>query len=322
MSDFKPKVTVVILTYNAKTTLGDILDKAISSALDQDYENIEVIVVDNGSSDNTYDHLKLKYGAKIKVIKFPRNYGYCLGNNLALRYVSSNTKYVLFQNPDAILSRNYIRKLIKILENNANAVATQGLEIQPINKWIRVGGSLNIAGYSVDIMSQSSSGVQQCFEILFAFGAALLIRKDVFEMVGGFSSDYFLYYDEADLGLRLRALGFKILGCTHTSYIHYVQATVSRLRNFNPVIIYFINRNRLLTILKYFYGSYLIKALILNILIMSLHFIKSSTKKRIIMQIALNILKSIKNIIKIRKIYVPLLRKRKILEKFIKIEFK
>ena len=74
MSDFKPKVTVVILTYNAKTTLGDILDEDISSALDQDYKNIEIIVVDNGSSDNTYNYLKLKYGAKIKVIKFPRNY--------------------------------------------------------------------------------------------------------------------------------------------------------------------------------------------------------------------------------------------------------
>jgi glycosyltransferase involved in cell wall biosynthesis len=162
MLDFKPKVTVIILTYNAKSTLGNILDEAISSALDQDYENIEVIVVDNGSFDNTYDHLKLKYGAKIKVIKFSRNYGYCLGNNLALRYVSSDTKYVLFQNSDAILSRNYIKELVKILENNANVVAAQGLEIQPINKWIRVGGgSLNIAGYSVDIMPQLSSGVQQ-----------------------------------------------------------------------------------------------------------------------------------------------------------------
>jgi glycosyltransferase involved in cell wall biosynthesis len=91
-----PKVSIVILTYNAKSTLGDILDKAIQSALNQSYPNIEVLVVDNNSSDDTYEYVRNKYGDKAEVVKLTKNYGYCLGNNLALRYISSNAKYILF----------------------------------------------------------------------------------------------------------------------------------------------------------------------------------------------------------------------------------
>jgi GT2 family glycosyltransferase len=316
-----PKVSIVILTYNAKSTLGDILDKAVQSALNQSYPNIEVLVVDNNSSDDTYEYIRNKYGDKVKVVKLAKNYGYCLGNNLALRYISSDSKYVLFQNPDAILSRDYVAKLIEILKQNPDAVAIQGLEIEPTRKRIRVGGILNKAGYSVDILPQlpkNARFTKTCSETLFAFGAALLIKRDIFESVGGFPSDYFLYYDEADLGFRFRALGFKILGCTHTSYIHFVSGTISKTHSLNPIILYFTNKNRVLNILKYFYGLYLIKALLLNVIIMLFHFIKGpAIQRRVIILVTTRLItKHLRHAIKARKIYARLLKKRRVLEKF------
>jgi len=74
-----PKVSVVILMYNALSTLGEALDKAILSALHQDYPNIEIVVVDNGSSDGTYEYVVRKHGAAVKVVELGKNFGYCLG---------------------------------------------------------------------------------------------------------------------------------------------------------------------------------------------------------------------------------------------------
>jgi GT2 family glycosyltransferase len=181
------------------------------SALTQDYSSYEVVIVDNGSSDNTYEYIKARYGDKAKVVELSRNYGYCLGNNLALKYIDKDAKYVVFQNSDAILAKDYIRKLVEILEQNPDVAAVQGLEIQPFRKWLRTGGFLNTAGYSVDILPQQNCNISRCLETLFAFGAAVLVRRDVFEAVGGYPSEYFLYYDEADLGFRILALGFRIL---------------------------------------------------------------------------------------------------------------
>jgi GT2 family glycosyltransferase len=292
-----PRASIIILAYNAVSTLNSIFDEAVMSALTQDYSNYEVVIVDNGSLDNTYEYAKTRYGDRAKVVKLSRNYGYCLGNNLSLKHIDKDSKYILFQNPDAILARDYARKLIEILEQNPDVVAAQGLEVQPSGH-LRVGGSLNTAAYSVDVLPQLSSNNPLCLENLFAFGAALLVKRYNFEAVGGFPSEYFLYYDEADLGIRFRALGFRVLGCSHTSYVHFVQGTVSKLHNFNPIVLYFSTRNRLLVILKYFHGVYLAKALASNIIIMITHFIKGpAIRRRIILHIIT------KNIIKAEGYY-------------------
>jgi len=72
------KVSIIILAYNSRSTLKEILDKANMSALTQNYPNIEVIVADNGSQDDTYEYIKDKSGTFVKVIKFDKNYGFIL----------------------------------------------------------------------------------------------------------------------------------------------------------------------------------------------------------------------------------------------------
>ena len=234
-----PKVAIVILTFNARSTLGNILDEAIASALSQDYPNIEVLVVDNNSSDDTYDYIKARYGDKVKVVKLSKNYGYCLGNNLALKYVSKDAKYILFQNPDAILERDYVRKLVEILESDPKIVAIQGLEKHPSMRKCEAGGLLNTAGYYCEVLCQHICSSKH-LEVLFAFGAALLVQRKIFEAVGGFPSNCFLYFDEVDLGLRLRALGFRVLGTTATKYYHFVAGIASKLHGLNPVVEYLV----------------------------------------------------------------------------------
>jgi len=305
----------VILTYNALTTLREVLDKAILSALNQDYPNFEVIVVDNASSDGTYEYVKEKYGNAVKVIKLNKNYGFCLGNNLALRFVDPSSKYILFQNPDAILAENYLSVLVEIMERNPDVAAMQGLELHPLRRHARMGGTLNSAGYYVLIEAANQGCTQHCLEPLFVFGAAMLVRRSVFERVGGFPSDYFLYHDEADLCLRLRAFGFRVLAVTATKYYHLVGGTVSKIQALNLVSVYFYARNSMLTVLKYFYGLHLVRALILN----GIYLVTARTalRRRLMVRAMMYCLHSMRKIIQYRKIYVPLLRRRRVLERFI-----
>jgi len=185
-----PKVGIVILTYNARSTLGEVLDKAIQSALNQDYPNIEVVVVDNNSNDDTYEYVKDRYGDKVRVVRLPKNYGYCLGNNLALKYVSRDAEYVLFQNPDAILAKDYVRKLVEILERDRSVAAVQGLEIQPSTEVAKMGALLNYGGYYSIVEIPSPHHISYDLEVLIVFGAAMLVRRKVFEMLGGFHPNF------------------------------------------------------------------------------------------------------------------------------------
>jgi GT2 family glycosyltransferase len=104
----KPKVSIIILNYNGRSKLGPLLDWCINSAINQTYENIEVLFVDNGSTDDSYKYVEAKYGDKVKVIRFNRNYGFTLGNNLATKFASRDSKYLLFLNPDAVLDPDYV----------------------------------------------------------------------------------------------------------------------------------------------------------------------------------------------------------------------
>ena len=107
-----PKVSIIILNYNGRKFLGCFLEKAIESAINQDYPNIEVLFIDNGSTDDSYQYVKFMYDKNIKVIKFNKNYGYCLGNNLATRHISGDSKYILFMNSSfshIMFIENYIR---------------------------------------------------------------------------------------------------------------------------------------------------------------------------------------------------------------------
>ena len=87
----------------------------------------------------------------------------------------------------------------------------------------------------------------------------MLIRKDVFSKVGGFPAEFFMYSDEADLGFRAWAMGYRIVGTTVTSYQHHVSGIASK----HPAITrYYTIRNRLLLIIRYFYGREALKGLI------------------------------------------------------------
>jgi len=127
-----------------------------------------------------------------------------------------------------------------------------------------------------------------------------------------------MYHDEVDLALRLRAFGFRIVGTTRTAYYNIGGGTTSKLREMQPVFEYFRFRNRLLVVMKYFYSKYLLQALALNAMAVLLRLVRGSNiERRLIIRAIISCMRKLKSTIRIRKLYVPLLKHRKILEKFI-----
>ncbi len=247
-------VAVIILNFNGRK-LGDLLDACIDSALDQSYKNLEVIFADNGSVDDSLAYVMHKYGERVKIADLGRNYGFCLGNNLAVKYASKDAKYFLFLNSDAVLSDNYVEGLVSVMERDGSIGVAQGMEVLMDNSRNAIGGLVDSSGRSIivnfRVRSLNPSKRKELVCILWALGSAMIIRKELFNKVKGFSSEFFMYYDELDLCCRVLGLGYKTIGFPYVSYMHKEQGTAkSSDRNWQSW--YLFNRNRWLIVIRYF----------------------------------------------------------------------
>jgi len=261
MMNEKPKVTVIILNFNGRHYLGNLLDKAINSVLNQSYKNLEVIFADNGSSDDSIEYVSNKYANKVKVIDLGKNYGFCLGNNIASRHASHNSKYLLFMNPDAILNLDYVTKLVHAMELDGSIGMAQGLQISldGVAHWI--GGFIDNYGRSVEVDVKPVIGsLNKPIEVLWVSGSAMLIRKELFERLKGFPASFFMYYDEIDICTRALFEGYKAVCIPDAIYYH--KRGMVQSNGINWLSWYFENRNRWITTIRYLPLFHLLKSLL------------------------------------------------------------
>ncbi len=101
-----PLVSIIILNFNA----GELLLNCIDSLTKLTYQNTELIVVDNVSTDNSQNHCKEKF-SQIKLIQNEKNVGYCGGNNIGIK--NANGEFIIILNPDTIVESNLIDELFK-----------------------------------------------------------------------------------------------------------------------------------------------------------------------------------------------------------------
>ena len=100
----QPLVSIIIVNYNA----GELLLNCIKSILDSDYKNLEIIIVDNISTDNSHKKCKEKF-QQIKLIENSKNLGYCDGNNVGIK--NAKGEYIVIMNPDTIVKSNWLNEL-------------------------------------------------------------------------------------------------------------------------------------------------------------------------------------------------------------------
>lgn len=238
------KVSVVIVNWNGEKYLY----KCIKSLLEVDYENIEVIIIDNGSSDNSVKIIEENFNDNVKLVK-NENEGYAGGANKGIHM--STGEYVLIANPDIIFTADYILKLVESLEkSNENAAAIGKLlkydfdKNEIINVIDSAGIRLNHKRQGMDIgqNDEDRGQYEEDRRVFGVCGAAALFKKSALEDVkinnDYFDSEFFAYKEDIDICWRLNLYGFKCL------YIHDAIAYHGRGMNSSKGLINTIKNRR------------------------------------------------------------------------------
>ncbi len=209
----QPIASVIVLGYNGREFLEDCL----SSLLDQDLPSAqyEVLYVDNDSRDGSATLVRERF-PQVRVLELDRNHGYAEGNNIGFRLTRG--ELIVFLNQDTIVHRSWLRELIEGLRSSPDIMAGHANIIHP---WYpEYSGLAQRADVSVTYTPELTrlgyarylrlGPIEQPRDVLFLSGACLIVRRQVIdELDYVFDPDFFAYAEDMDLGLRIRALGYR-----------------------------------------------------------------------------------------------------------------
>ncbi len=259
-------VSVVILNWNGENLLRRFLPSVVEHSA---IEGCEVVVADNGSADNSLALLRAEFPS-VRIIELDLNYGFTGGYNRAIAQVDS--KYVLLLNSDIEVTEGYLQPLIATLESDESvaAVMPKILSYNDKNSFEyagAAGGFLDPLGLPY-CRGRVLSGVEEDrgqydtpLEVFWATGAAMLIRRELYETLGGLDEDFFAHMEEIDLCWRAKNSGYKIVCNPASSIYHLGGGTL----NYNsPFKLYLNFRNSLYMLYKNIYGFRLLPTLFLR----------------------------------------------------------
>lgn len=203
-----PPVTAVVIGYNSK----DIVGPCLQTLLDQDYPNLEVVVVDNASKDGTAEFVRTNF-PQIKLIASDVNLGFAEGNNLVFR--TTQAKYVVLLNQDAYAQRNWVTELVRAAEmdERIGSVGSKMLFFRCPTLLNSTAIEINEAGWGWDrqVGERDENPSPMPEEVFGGCGGAVLYRTSALTKVGGFDNAFFMYYEDTDLAWRLRLAGYENL---------------------------------------------------------------------------------------------------------------
>ena len=219
-----PSVAVVILNWNGKALLEQFLPSVLKSV----YPNLQIVVGDNASTDDSIAFIKANY-PEITLIQNDHNYGFAGGYNKVLSQIEAD--YYVLLNSDVEVPENWIQPVIDAMEaDDTIAVA------QPKIKWQRnklmfeyagaAGGYLDLHGYPFcrgrmfDTVEADMGQYNDQIEIFWASGAALFIKRKYWKEIGGLDIDFFAHMEEIDLCWRLKNRGYKVIYCPDAEIYH------------------------------------------------------------------------------------------------------
>ena len=240
----KPLVSIIILNWNGL----EHLETCLPSVIGQTYENIEIIVVDNGSTDGSVEYVQQNYDT-IKLVCNSTNVGFSKGNNIGIQIASG--KYIAVLNNDTELDSNWVSSLVEVAEEHPDAgmFACKILSYYDRNSIDCVGHLIYPDGLSRgrgrgEIDKGQYNKIE---EVAFPSGCAALYRKEMLEQIGLFDERFFIYVEDSDLGMRGRLAGWKCLYVPNAIVYHKYSATMG---GYSPQKAFLIERNRIWFVVK------------------------------------------------------------------------
>ncbi len=242
-----PRASAIVLNYNGR----GFVEESVRSLLDQDLAGLEVLVVDNGSSDGSADDLARLFGDRIRLLRSQRNLGFGAGNNLGLRQARGRSLILL--NNDAVAAPSFARELVAAAESDTRIgmVAARVLDYARRDVIDTVGHLLYPDGLNRGRgrLEHDHGQYDGCRTALFPSGAAALYTRRMLDEIGLFDEGFFLYGDDAELGLRGRVAGWTCAFAPRAvAYHHYSRSTGA----YSSLKAFYVERNRVLVLLKLF----------------------------------------------------------------------
>lgn len=240
------KVSIITVNFNHSHVTDALLDSILQK---NTYSNIEIIVVDNGSTNNPIPTWQTKY-AGVRFIHSAKNLGFAGGNNIGIQEATGD--FLFFVNNDTEFTEELVKILVKTLEQN-----TQIGMISPKLLYYDQPDMLQYAGYTpMNYYTARNSCIGQfekdsgqydhlVGETGFAHGAAMMITREALIKAGPMAENFFLYYEELDWADRIRKQGFEIWVNMKAVIYHKESISVGKTSSLKE---YFMNRNRLLFI--------------------------------------------------------------------------
>lgn len=246
------QLSVIILNWNGEKLLRKFLPSVVSYS---SLPGVQVVLVDNCSSDNSLEYLKNNF-PRVKVIVTEKNLGYAGGYNYALSVI--NTEYSILLNSDVEVTQDWLPPLIKTLDEMPDVAVCMPKIKDYKNKDFfeyagAAGGYIDKFGYPfckgriVFSVEKDEGQYNSLSRILWASGAAFVIRTELFVKAGGFDTDFFAHMEEIDLCWRLKNMGFNIVYVPDSSVYHVGGGTLSEE---NPKKLYLNYRNNLFMLYK------------------------------------------------------------------------
>lgn len=254
MNEERMKLAVAILNWNGRKVMEQFLPSVVEHTRG---EGVEVVVADNGSTDDSVAWLKANY-PEVRLLEFKENHGFAGGYN---RVVSAlDAEYVVLLNSDVEVTSGWWQPLLSLMESAPEAGAVQPKIRSFRNKALfehagAAGGLLDRLGYPYchgRILSKVEADEGQYdsprpVEVAWASGAALMVRRSAFLEAGGLDEAFFAHMEEIDLCWRLRLRGYKVLALTDSVVYHLGGGA---LPYGNPQKTYLNFRNNLLMLHK------------------------------------------------------------------------
>ncbi|HSW96467.1 MAG TPA: glycosyltransferase family 2 protein [Candidatus Saccharimonadales bacterium] len=250
----EPLVCIIILNWNG---LEDTID-CLNSVLKIDYPNYKIILVDNGSKDNSVKELQKKF-SKIPLIINKENLGYAEGNNVGMRYaLKQKPAYILFLNNDVTVDKKWLRILVDYAEKHPK-VGIVGPKIyysaKPDTIWFTEGKIDYDKGpfIHVDQGRKDTKENSIAKKVDYINGCSLLIKTAIIKKIGAFDKKYFAYVEDIDLNLRVQKLGYESHIVPNSKIWHIVSASTGG--EANPKKEFLKARNLIFFVKKNFSGS-------------------------------------------------------------------
>lgn len=265
----EPKVVAIILCHNSKQWLN----RCIESLIETEYNNLDIVLVDNASTDHSLE--KYKNDNRITILQNNKNLGWCKANNVGIEYAKKiASDYIYISNSDVVFfDKNWLKNLIEFSKDNSMFSIVGPIQYayddeNKYNDWtnyiFELGNrdvhymwseKMNNKNRKTDYFNDGSS----CLEVPFVQGSGMLVKKSLFDLIGHFDDLYFIYYDELDFCRRNLRIGGRIGLVTNSRIMHYGSGDTKNTVDRNNKKNYLMLRNKYIFLLSDYNLNYKIK---------------------------------------------------------------